>query len=100
MSEEKTGNQYHRDHSCQSAGGVKAARPATQQGGGGANPTSALQQIRVEPIPILVAKGLVEREHYLHSLSGGTQLAFGVFLEPRLLGAMTLAWVPPTATSW
>ena len=78
-----------------SAGSVKAARPATQQGGGGANPTSALQQIRVGPIPIVVAKGILEREHYLHSLSGGTQLAFGVFLESSLLGVITFG-VGPT----
>ena len=34
------------------------------------------------------------RQHYLHSLPGGTQLAFGVFLDARLLGALTLGVGP------
>lgn len=32
--------------------------------------------------------------HYLHSLPGGTCLAFGVFLETRLMGAITLGVGP------
>jgi hypothetical protein len=44
-----------------------------------------------------VAKGLLERNHYLHSLPGGTRLAFGVFLENRLLGAATLGVGPTNA---
>jgi len=34
------------------------------------------------------------REHYLHSFPGGTQLALGVFLGHRLLGALTLGAGP------
>jgi hypothetical protein len=45
-------------------------------------------------VPVKVAKSLLVREHYLHSLSGGTQLAFGVFLGHRLLGALTLGVGP------
>jgi hypothetical protein len=37
----------------------------------------------------------MEREHYLHTLPGGTKLAFGVFLGNRLLGAVTFG-VGPT----
>jgi hypothetical protein len=55
-----------------SAGSVTAARPADQQAGGGAIPTPALQQIQVRPVPVSVAKKLVEKNHYLHSLPGGT----------------------------
>ena len=73
-----------------SAGGVSAARPANQRAGGGANPTSALHSFRVVPVPMNVAKGLIVRHHYLHSLPGGSQLAFGVFLEDRLMGAMII----------
>lgn len=73
-----------------SAGGVKAARSATQRAGGGANPTPALQDLRVLPIPIKIAKTLIVAHHYLHTLPGGTQLAFGVFLYGRLVGALVL----------
>jgi len=33
---------------------------------------------------------VIVKNHYLHSLPGGTQLAFGVFLNGRLMGAVTL----------
>ena len=58
---------------------------------GGARPTLAL---RVQPIPFTVAKLLIVRHHYLHSLPGGTQLAFGVYLGQRLLGAMAFGVGP------
>jgi hypothetical protein len=48
----------------------------------------------VLPIPVLAAKQLLCREHYLHSLPGGTKLTFGVFLGSRLLGALTLGAGP------
>lgn len=76
------------------AGGVAAARSAIQRAGGGAIPTSALQAIRVLPVPMKVAKELIVKHHYLHSLPGGTQLAFGVFLNGRLMGAVTLGVGP------
>jgi hypothetical protein len=51
----------------------------------------------VWPIPILVAKEIIEHNHYLHTLPGGTKLAFGVFLDNRLLGAVTLGVGPMNA---
>ena len=77
-----------------SAGGVEAARSAIQRAGGGAIPTPALHSLRVVPIPIKVAKEVIVRNHYLRSLPGGTQLAFGVFLNGRLMGAVTLGVGP------
>ena len=56
--------------------------------------TSLRQNLVVRPIPIKVAKELVVREHYLHTLPGGTQMAFGAFLNGRLLGALTLGVGP------
>lgn len=73
-----------------SAGGVKAARSATQRAGGGANPTPAPQDLRVLPVPLKFAKKVIVKNHYHHSLPGGTQLAFGVFAHDRLMGAITL----------
>ena len=82
-----------------SAGGVAAARPEDPRAGGGATPPPALQHFQVRPIPILMARRLLEREHYLHSLPGGTRLAFGVFLGNKLLGALTLGVGPLNAYS-
>lgn len=65
----------------------------------GSTPRAALQDIRVIPIPILAAKTLIVRHHYLHSLPGGTQLALGVLLGSRLLGALTLGVGPYNAHS-
>lgn len=80
-----------------SAVGVKEARLANQQAGGGANPTTALHDIRVSPIPVAVAKEIVVQNHYLHSLPGGTQLCFGVFVQNRLMGALTVGCGPSQA---
>jgi hypothetical protein len=77
-----------------SAGGVVAARPEDHRAGGGATPTPALQQIQVLPIPILAARKLMEKHHYLQSLPGGTCLAFGAFLGSRLMGCLTLGVGP------
>ncbi len=79
------------------AGGVVAARPASQQAGGGANPTLALHSILVQPLPIVITRYLMERHHYLHSLPGGTRLAFGVFVGDRLKGAITFGVGPKNA---
>jgi hypothetical protein len=46
-----------------------------------------------------MAKVLIVQYHYLHSLPGGTCLAFGVFLGNRLLGALTLGVGPLNAYS-
>ena len=79
------------------AEGVIAARPASQQARGGANPTSALQSILVAPVPVRIAKQIIVQNHYLHSMPGGTHLSFGVFLLGRLLGALTLGVGPVNA---
>lgn len=54
-------------------------------------------QLTVGPVPIAVAKVLLVRHHYLHTMPGGTQLAFGVFAGPRLLGAATWGVGPKNA---
>ncbi len=79
-----------------SAGGVAVARPEDRRAGGGSTPTSALQNLRVMPVPFRIAKALLVREHYLHSMPGGTTLAFGVVIGERLLGALTLGVGPPS----
>jgi hypothetical protein len=61
---------------------------------GDSTPTAALHALLVKPIPFVVAKSLLVREHYLHSFPGGTTLSFGVFLNKRLLGAVTLGAGP------
>jgi hypothetical protein len=53
-----------------------------------------LLSFAIHPIPAFIAKGLLVRYHYLHSLPGGTKLAFGVFVGERLLGAVTLGVGP------
>jgi hypothetical protein len=82
-----------------SAGSVAAARPADRRAGGGVTPTPALHSLQVRPIPILLARRLLEREHYLHSLPGGTKLAFGVLVGGSLLAALTLGAGPANAYS-
>ena len=47
----------------------------------------------------MIVRKLVQQEHYLHSLPRGTCLAFGVFLEGRLMGALTLGVGPYNAPS-
>ena len=73
-----------------SAGSVKEAQHATQQAGGGPTPTPVLHTLRVVPIPFVFAKRIVEKEHYLHSMPGGTQLTFGVFAREYARGVITL----------
>lgn len=43
----------------------------------------------VQPIPVTVARDLIISHHYLGSFPGGTRLSFGIFIEKRLLGALT-----------
>ena len=45
-------------------------------------------------MPYLVAQGVITRNHYLHSMPGGTKLTFGVFAAGRLLGAVSLGVGP------
>ena len=76
------------------AGGVVVSTASIQGTGHGPNPTSALYCLAVRPIPFTVARELIERNHYLHSLPGGTMLCFGIFSDERLLGAVTLGAGP------
>ena len=64
-----------------------------------ASPRAVLRNIVVAPIPFRIARDLVVRHHYLHSMPGGTRLSFGVFLGCRLLGAVTLGVGPYNAPS-
>lgn len=68
-----------------------------RRAGPGSTPRAALHALEVRPIPVSAAKELVVRYHYLHSLPGGTRLAFGVFVGPRLLGAVALGVGPTNA---
>lgn len=77
-----------------SAASVTVGTAPNQGAGAGSTPSAALQALRVQPVPHAVAKALIERHHYLHSLPGGTMLAFGVFVEGRLLGAIILGVGP------
>ena len=79
------------------AAGVPVSMAPSLWAGRGSTPTAALHSLRVHPIPILAAKKLLVRNHYLHSLPGGTQLAFGVLLGQRLMGALTLGVGPSLA---
>jgi hypothetical protein len=45
--------------------------------------------IEVKPIPFGIAKPLVVRNHYLHSMPVGTELCFGVVVGDRILGVVT-----------
>jgi hypothetical protein len=58
---------------------------------------AALLSLDVQIIPLLIAKQLIVKNHYLHSLPGGTQLTFGVFLDRRLMGAIALGVGPANA---
>ncbi|MDP6494958.1 MAG: DNA methyltransferase, partial [Dehalococcoidia bacterium] len=77
-----------------SVASVGASTVSNQEAGPGASPRAALQEVMVRPIPFRVARELLEREHYLHSLPGGTCLALGAFLDSRLKGAITLGVGP------
>ena len=57
----------------------------------------AVRSLQVRPIPSRIARSIVERWHYLRTMPGGTQLAFGVFGGLRLLGAATLGVGPKNA---
>lgn len=73
---------------------VMVCTAPTHGAGAGSIPSVALQELVVRPIPVKVAKALLIREHYLHSMPGGTQLAFGVFVDLRLLGTAALGVGP------
>ena len=76
------------------AASVSGSIASIQEEGRGSNPTAALHYLAVRPIPFVIAKELIQRNHYLHSLPGGTMLCFGIFMGERLLGALTLGAGP------
>ncbi len=80
-----------------SAVGVTGSTVRAQRNGAGSRPSAALQVIRVIPISLTVAKKIIEPNHYLHSVPGGTMLCFGVFAGSSLMGALTLGAGPSQA---
>jgi len=79
------------------AASVMVSTALDQRARRGSNPTAALHDLKVTPVPIIAAKRIIERGHYLHSLPGGTCLAFGPFVGRRLLGAVTFGVGPTLA---
>jgi hypothetical protein len=59
--------------------------------------SSILHSIEVQPVPFILVKRLIEREHYLHSLPGGTKIAFGIYFGKNLSGAVSLGVGPTNA---
>ena len=80
-----------------SAVSVKVSTAPSHGAGAGSSPSTALHAIRVNPIPFVAAKKILVKHHYLHSLPGGTKLAFGAFAEGKLLGAITFGVGPYNA---
>ncbi len=76
-----------------SAGRIPANRPDHHREEGGAAPTPALRNLRVQTISPRIAKPVL-RNHYLGSLPGATQISFGVFNGPSLEGVVTLGCGP------
>jgi hypothetical protein len=76
------------------AGGVKDSTTSFQDERRGSIPTAALHNLRLIPISRGDAKSLIVRNHYSHSLPGGTKMSFGVILNGRLLGALTFGVGP------
>ena len=72
------------------ADGVVRCTPPDQGGGGGVEPTSALQprDLTVRVVPPSVAADIFVRWHYLHAAPAGVKLTFGVFAGARLAGAV------------
>ncbi len=77
-----------------SADSVMVSTTSIREGRAGSIPSPALQAIRVQPIPFVAAKQIIIKHHYLHSLPGGTKLAFGVVMCGKLLGAITFGAGP------
>jgi hypothetical protein len=53
-----------------------------------------VMSLNITPISQIDAKQLLVCHHYLHSFPGGTRLSFGVYLDARLLGALTFGVGP------
>ena len=80
-----------------SVAGVTASMAPVHGADPGSSPRATLHDLRVSPVPIRAAKTILVRNHYLHSLPGGTQIAFGVFLGIRMMGALTIGCGPSQA---
>jgi hypothetical protein len=80
-----------------SAADVTGSIASNREERAGSNPSAALHSLRVLPIPTILAKQILVRNHYLHSYPGGTKLCFGVYLDTRLLGALTFGSGPASA---
>ena len=80
-----------------SVGSVMDSTTSVHEGRAGSNPSPALHDIRVRPIPFVAAKLILVKHHYLHSLPGGTKLVFGVFMRDRLQGAIAFGAGPQNA---
>lgn len=80
-----------------SAGSVMVGTASVHEGRAGSIPSPALQSIMVKPIPLVAAKNIIVKNHYLHSLPGCTKLCFGAFPGNRLLGAITFGAGPANA---
>jgi hypothetical protein len=53
-----------------------------------------VMSLNITPISQIDAKEILIPNHYLHSFPGGTKLSFGVYLDARLLGALTFGVGP------
>lgn len=80
-----------------SAASVMDSTASFQEESPGSSPRAALQQIWVSMIAHSLAKAVIERNHYLRSLPGGTQICFGVSVGVRLMGVLTLGCGPSQA---
>ena len=58
------------------------------------NVIPTLRSLRIKPIPFILARSLINRNHYLHSLPGGTVLTFGIFLDGLVRGAIVFGVGP------
>jgi hypothetical protein len=67
---------------------------AVRAGMGSSVLTAVLRDLRLIPISRVDAKKIIVRNHYSHTLPGGTKMSFGVILNGRLLGAMTFGVGP------
>ena len=77
-----------------SADNVMVSMATVQEARAGSNPSPALHAIQLIPISHAEARNLIVPNHYLHSLPGGTKLSLGIFLNARLLGALTFGVGP------
>lgn len=77
------------NHPEKRAVGVRGSTSLLLREGAGSSPSTALQDLRVAPVPHRVAKEMLARGHYLGTLAAGTQLSFGAFAGTRLSGVIT-----------